>query len=328
LKELHKIYLTNRWQTGNTLERETFIEILANPQKLGKKELVELDAILHEFPYLQSAHALRLKALKNENSFLYNDALKKTAAYTTDRDILFDFITSEKFLQNEISQFILQHDESVAEIEVIAEDVSKSLISEDDNEIKKAEAILNPLLFERKVASVIEIADFENTENKASEKSPSEILEIEKPLDFSKDDTHSFSEWLKLTSAQPIARLDEEKIIEESILEVSNDKDENERERKFKLIDSFIENNPKLTQNSIEEPAKPKIVRHIDFTENASDTSRALMTETLAKVYLQQKNYTKAIQAYKILILKNPEKSGFFADQIRAINKLTNTDPS
>ena len=46
------------------------------------------------------------------------------------------------------------------------------------------------------------------------------------------------------------------------------------------------------------------------------------MTETLAKVYLQQKNYKKAIQAYKILILKNPKKSGFFADQIHAIQNL------
>jgi lipopolysaccharide biosynthesis regulator YciM len=52
------------------------------------------------------------------------------------------------------------------------------------------------------------------------------------------------------------------------------------------------------------------------------------MTETLARVYLQQKNYKKAIQAYKILILKNPEKSGFFADQIRAVEKLINTEAS
>ena len=50
------------------------------------------------------------------------------------------------------------------------------------------------------------------------------------------------------------------------------------------------------------------------------------MTETLAKVYVQQKKFDKAITAYKILILKNTEKSGFFADQIRAIKKLTNTE--
>ena len=46
------------------------------------------------------------------------------------------------------------------------------------------------------------------------------------------------------------------------------------------------------------------------------------MTETLARVYLEQKKYKKAIQAFKILSLKYPEKSGFFADQIRAVKKL------
>lgn len=47
-----------------------------------------------------------------------------------------------------------------------------------------------------------------------------------------------------------------------------------------------------------------------------------LMTETLAKVYLEQKKYTKAIQAYEILILKYPEKSSFFADRINEIKNL------
>ena len=47
-----------------------------------------------------------------------------------------------------------------------------------------------------------------------------------------------------------------------------------------------------------------------------------LMTETLARIYLEQKNYDKAIQSYKILSLKYPEKSGFFADQIKAVKQL------
>jgi hypothetical protein len=46
------------------------------------------------------------------------------------------------------------------------------------------------------------------------------------------------------------------------------------------------------------------------------------MTETLARIYLEQKNYEKAIQSYKILSLKYPEKSGFFADQIQAIKEI------
>ena len=46
------------------------------------------------------------------------------------------------------------------------------------------------------------------------------------------------------------------------------------------------------------------------------------MTETLAKVYLEQKKYKKAIQAYRILSLKYPEKSSFFANRIKAVKEL------
>ena len=92
------------------------------------------------------------------------------------------------------------------------------------------------------------------------------------------------------------------------------------------MIDKFIQERPKIipqeaeNKTQKEEPKSP--------LPSFQQTSEALMTETLAKVYLQQKNYKKAIQAYKILILKNPEKSGFFADQIRAIEKLINSEQS
>jgi hypothetical protein len=39
-----------------------------------------------------------VKGLYNENSFKYNFALKVTAAHTNDRTVLFDFITSERFI--------------------------------------------------------------------------------------------------------------------------------------------------------------------------------------------------------------------------------------
>lgn len=47
-----------------------------------------------------------------------------------------------------------------------------------------------------------------------------------------------------------------------------------------------------------------------------------LMTETLARMYTEQKKYAQAIKAYRILALKYPEKSGFFADRIKSIQKL------
>ena len=277
-----------------------------------------LNEIIKKYPYFQSARALQLKGLKNQESFLYNDALKLTAAHTTDRDILFEYITSEKFIQNEISQTILQHDASIEEIKVVSENVSEQINIEIEKQLKaerqKAENILNPELFQRKFESVSNL--IEKKEQKSDE-----ILETNKPLEFTKSDTHSFSEWLKLTKAKPIERENE------ASKTMADTSAQDEKERKFELIDKFIQERPKIipsetTSNTTkkEESKNPSIA----YTQ----PSESLMTETLAKVYLQQKNYKKAIQAYKILILKNPEKSGFFADQIRAIEKLINSEQS
>ena len=63
-------------------------------------------------------------------------------------------------------------------------------------------------------------------------------------------------------------------------------------------------------------------MKKINTDSSDQVTHDGLMTETLARIYLEQKNYGKAIQSYKILSLKYPEKSGSFADQIKAIKEL------
>ncbi|MDR3140267.1 MAG: hypothetical protein LBU37_00835 [Tannerellaceae bacterium] len=45
-------------------------------------------------------------------------------------------------------------------------------------------------------------------------------------------------------------------------------------------------------------------------------------TETLARIYIKQKRYEKALQIIKNLSLKYPEKNAYFADQIRFLEKL------
>ena len=136
------------------MNTKTYTYLLANPQKISKSTQDELSDLIEEHPYFQSARALQLKGLKNSNNYLYNDSLKLTAAYTADRNILFEYITSDHFIQNEISELIQQHDESVIEMEVVSENISEQVSVEIDNqikvELKKAEAILNPDLFHRK----------------------------------------------------------------------------------------------------------------------------------------------------------------------------------
>ena len=319
----HKIYLINHSQTGSILNTQNYTLLLADPQQVTKQTLSDLVEIIDVYPYFQSAQALWLKGLKNQESFRYNDALKVTAAHTTNRDILFEFITSDSFEQDQISLQILSNDQAIGQYEIeIGEDLSKTIDTEQKQEHKQAlenaEAVLNPNLFEKKIADVEqmiavsqEFSGKEDSSNTEQQITASSELGINTPLTFSKKDRHSFSQWLQLTSATPIVR--------EETPEQKKQKETTQKQYKNDLIEKFINEKPKIKtlKNSTQQQTLP---------QEESKPSNSLMTETLAKVYLQQKNYKKAIQAYKILILKNPEKSGFFADQIRAVEKLINTE--
>ncbi|MBT8252768.1 MAG: hypothetical protein KJN68_02265, partial [Bacteroidia bacterium] len=73
-----------------------FTYLLEHPDTINREQVDDFKSILEEFPYFQPARALYLKGLKINDSFLYNQELKTAAAYTTDRSVLFDFITSEE----------------------------------------------------------------------------------------------------------------------------------------------------------------------------------------------------------------------------------------
>ncbi|WP_419495396.1 hypothetical protein [Chryseobacterium bernardetii] len=79
---------------------------------------------------------------------------------------------------------------------------------------------------------------------------------------------------------------------------------------KEKAIETFIENNPRISQLKEESNYVVK--------EKNDDISH-LMTETLANLYFEQKLYSKAIKAFEILIKKHPEKKEYFETRIKEI---------
>ncbi len=60
-------------------------------------------------------------------------------------------------------------------------------------------------------------------------------------------------------------------------------------------------------------------------TDKKDDDSEFL-TETLAKIYIKQKKYDKALAIIKQLSLNYPKKSAYFADQIRFLEYLIIND--
>ena len=95
--------------------------------------------------------------------------------------------------------------------------------------------------------------------------------------------------------------------------QISNNK--SKIDEKIGLIESFIDNKSERILENNDKQNKYNI-------SNYDKDNPELVTETLAKILTNQKKYKKAIKAYRILSLKYPKKSSFFADHIREIKKL------
>lgn len=346
------------------MNTKDYTYLLNKPYSLNERQTADLEKILSEFPFLQSARAIYLKGLYNQDSFRYNTELKKTAAYTTDRSLLFDFITSEQFQSVDKDAFIenekalqsidvnesevletepetipiTQHDPVYIHIPVPVIDKLEESIKQSIKSVEEPKPIEPPFAetdtkleesIKRSIQAVEEtqepdteipvnkfikeeeqetLPDLQTTEIVVEE--TEQKLEIGKPLEFNSSETHSFAEWLKLSKLTPINR--EEEVKKEPELEEKTPEIKETISKKMKLIDKFIETNPKIA------PVKNSTPAPVNIERSTTDNSM-LMTETLARVYLEQKKYSKAIQAYQILILKYPEKSVFFADRIADI---------
>lgn len=132
----------------------------------------------------------------------------------------------------------------------------------------------------------IEREDLEKTEEK---------IEPRTPLNFNKNEYYSFSEWLTLLNVKKIER---------------NESD---------LVDLFLKKRIKTSK-----PKDQVFFKATNIAKESLIENDELVTPTLAKVYLEQEHYEKAISAYEKLILKYPKKNSFFAAQIKLITKLKN----
>ncbi|MCI0523514.1 MAG: hypothetical protein L0Y37_07670, partial [Bacteroidales bacterium] len=108
----------------------------------------------------------------------------------------------------------------------------------------------------------------------------------------------------------------------EELLELLGDEEPVTPEQEAKLtpadlIDRFIMTSPRIERMtpSTEQPLK-------DLSEPGTEEQGTFITETLARIYVNQGYYFKAINIYEKLSLKYPEKSAYFASRIEKIKEL------
>ena len=182
----------------------------------------------------------------------------------------------------------------------------KNFISEENHtttektdETQEERPVLNVSFFTSDVEKIEEISPTPEETIPAEEpRTEPETTHQQNPQDSNVSSfINTWQNWLKIDRTN----LEKEEVSKKTI------------EKKANVIDKFIETSPKISQMKEE----------VDFVvkEKTDDISH-LMTETLAKLYVEQKLYTKAIKAYEILQNKYPEKASEFSKEIEAIKEL------
>ena len=94
------------------------------------------------------------------------------------------------------------------------------------------------------------------------------------------------------------------------------------RSKTEQLLDTFLSSDYRKPSFELqaEDTAQTDTVDEAD--EGAEPLDDTYFTETLARIYLKQRRYDKALEIIRSLYLNFPNKSIYFADQIRYLEKL------
>ena len=111
------------------------------------------------------------------------------------------------------------------------------------------------------------------------------------------------------------------------LMETETEQKMEQPSRTISLIDDFIEeggfNLEKINGTEESEPKSSADTEPVEATpHNESSDNGGIFTETLARIYIKQGKYERAYQIIDRLHKQHPQKSAYYVDQLRFLEKL------
>ena len=273
------------------LNKTTINQRLFNQKGLDENMLLEFKELIAVYPYASIFAIAYLEGLKNSGDIHFEGELLKHAFKISNRQVL--------------HQLLSQEQEPIEEEEVIENIPIDTAIEIEEEQLllvetEKVEAITDELetLIKSSVANTVFIKEFNEDGEKlkiAAEEAASSNPIVEQKTIKTETATvdvnpKSFNNWLKMADG----------------------KEKTEKEERTSTMIPI-------------EKQKRDFYSPIKKAKESIDENKMPVSETLAKIFILQGNYPKAIYVYEQLILLYPEKKNIFATQIKHLSiKLIN----
>ena len=277
------------------MNRQQFSEYIKNPGIAHAQDLKMLEELVRRYPYCQTGQILYTVNLFREENLQYPLQLKKAAVYAGDRMVLRELIESVK-LKVPVA----------APVEIKVPRKSPDLPADEVSQILQVETIpeCSPMSVPIPESSPEPVSSLEPElikEPGHDRMTPEELIAIvKKRLAEINAEQHA-----KLAGAIDGHFLDYRQKDEQAIASLPLSP-----QNKEAIIDKFILEEPKISK------PKAAFFNPSDSAIRSNFDDEEIVSETLAKLYAEQGNISKAIHIYQKLSLLNQEKSRYFAAQI------------
>lgn len=293
------------------MNKESFYAAIDNPSAITPELVDQLAATLRQFPYFHAGWMLMAKGLSVTGSVHFAASLKQAAVHVWDRGALY-WLVHDRYDKHPAAQ-PARRKPAAAASGAAPEAPDESPVSKpkadvrDDlgepNDSAQAQptvvfAPVDPLCAAEAddVADELGLLDSDDARGQSTYNIEDVDSHFCRP-----DERYTFTDWLDYTcQLQTIGR-----------------EETRQKHRGQDLIDRFLSAGDELIVPQQTDKAQATDSKKIE--DESVRENDDILTETLASIYLKQKQYARAINIFKKLSLKYPEKSGYFAARISEI---------
>jgi len=323
------------------VDKERVNYLINRPAEATKKDSEELAELIREYPYSQMLHILLAKIRSLQDHENKQSAITKAAIYASNRTNLKAVIQTEGQLES-IEDIPVYQDLPILELEEPGTHVNQGIFSgqpasdsatifdEVLKNLQKLKSLREQFLFLEEDDAAVGQEPIKEVKEGTSRTPSSKQQKAKRPKTDGKLKPHSKKE--KQVKKEKINQIIEKDLeldsqVNEYFISEIAQKDESETREVTKkkvtekqIIERFIQEQPSIGNIQKElEKSQDEITK--DLSEKSTKFGDDLISENLAVILLKQGKKERAIDIYRKLIWKLPQKKAYFAARIEEIKK-------